>query len=111
MPSLERSLRLDWFKSSYSGDEGGECVEVAVAAPVWFKSSYSSNEGGACVEVAVAAPLWSKSSYSSNEGGDCVEVAVTEAVVCVRDSKDVSRPHLSTPGVGWSHFVRYATRA
>ncbi|WP_181786153.1 DUF397 domain-containing protein [Streptomyces phytophilus] len=21
--------RLDWFKSSYSNDEGGECVEVA----------------------------------------------------------------------------------
>lgn len=21
---------LSWFKSSYSGDEGGECVEVAV---------------------------------------------------------------------------------
>ncbi|MGW3625987.1 DUF397 domain-containing protein [Streptomyces sp. NPDC000880] len=22
-------LDLDWFKSSYSGDEGGECIEVA----------------------------------------------------------------------------------
>ncbi|MGW7351790.1 DUF397 domain-containing protein [Streptomyces sp. NPDC054784] len=88
MPSTERSLRLVWFKSSYSGGEGGECVEVAVAAP-----------------------LWSKSTYSSNEGGACVEVAVTEATVCVRDSKDVSRPHLSTSGASWSHFVRYATRA
>lgn len=24
---------LDWVKSSYSGAEGGECVEVAAAAP------------------------------------------------------------------------------
>lgn len=24
---------LDWFKSSYSGDQGGACVEVAFAAP------------------------------------------------------------------------------
>ncbi|NUK55212.1 DUF397 domain-containing protein [Streptomyces lunaelactis] len=23
------STALEWFKSSYSGDEGGECVEVA----------------------------------------------------------------------------------
>ncbi|MCP9946438.1 DUF397 domain-containing protein [Streptomyces somaliensis] len=25
----EQPIRLSWFKSSYSGDEGGECVEVA----------------------------------------------------------------------------------
>lgn len=24
--------------------------------PVWFKSSYSDNEGGACVEVALPTP-------------------------------------------------------
>jgi hypothetical protein len=28
--STERHIQLSWFKSSYSGDEGGECVEVAV---------------------------------------------------------------------------------
>ncbi|MFF8945715.1 DUF397 domain-containing protein [Streptomyces sp. NPDC014864] len=27
--NTEQSARLNWFKSSYSGDEGGECVEVA----------------------------------------------------------------------------------
>ncbi|WP_435241800.1 DUF397 domain-containing protein [Streptomyces cucumeris] len=27
--STEDSARLAWFKSSYSGNEGGECVEVA----------------------------------------------------------------------------------
>ncbi|RLL66046.1 DUF397 domain-containing protein [Streptomyces sp. Z26] len=52
--------------------------------------------------------VWFKSSYSGGEGGECVEVAATDYGVCVRDSKDVSRSHLSTPGVSWSHFVRYA---
>ncbi|MFK0265192.1 DUF397 domain-containing protein [Streptomyces angustmyceticus] len=27
--NTEQPIRLSWFKSSYSGDEGGECVEVA----------------------------------------------------------------------------------
>ncbi|MEJ8650604.1 DUF397 domain-containing protein [Streptomyces sp. MS1.AVA.3] len=27
--STEDPARLAWFKSSYSGNEGGECVEVA----------------------------------------------------------------------------------
>ncbi|GAA0923105.1 DUF397 domain-containing protein [Streptomyces thermoalcalitolerans] len=30
--NTEQSAQLNWFKSSYSGDEGGECVEVAVDA-------------------------------------------------------------------------------
>ncbi|MCQ8192586.1 DUF397 domain-containing protein [Streptomyces rugosispiralis] len=28
--NTEDRAPLSWFKSSYSGDEGGECVEVAV---------------------------------------------------------------------------------
>ena len=27
------STALEWFKSTYSGDEGGECLEVAFTAP------------------------------------------------------------------------------
>ncbi|MFH9072486.1 DUF397 domain-containing protein [Streptomyces alboflavus] len=27
----EQPAQVDWFKSNYSGDEGGECVEVAAA--------------------------------------------------------------------------------
>ncbi|WP_240553845.1 DUF397 domain-containing protein, partial [Streptomyces niveiscabiei] len=30
------TTELAWFKSSYSGTEGDDCVEVAF----WFKSSY-----------------------------------------------------------------------
>ncbi|MEV6741835.1 DUF397 domain-containing protein [Streptomyces sp. NPDC051104] len=27
------STALEWFKSTYSGDEGGECLEVAFPTP------------------------------------------------------------------------------
>ncbi|MEU6125629.1 DUF397 domain-containing protein [Streptomyces sp. NPDC047123] len=52
--------------------------------PMWFKSSYSSNEGGDCVEVAYT---WRKSSYSGNEGDTCVEIAACPHAIHVRDSK------------------------
>ena len=39
---------VTWRKASYSGDNGGGCVEVGV----WRKSSHSGDNGGACVEVA-----------------------------------------------------------
>ncbi|CAM5583677.1 hypothetical protein SALBM311S_05678 [Streptomyces alboniger] len=29
--SSDAALELGWFKSSYSGAEGGDCVEVAAA--------------------------------------------------------------------------------
>lgn len=50
---------------------------------------------------------WFKSSYSGSQGDDCVEVAVTEQAVCVRDSKDVTRPHLSVGRDGWAQFVTF----
>ena len=65
--------QLAWFKSSYSDDQGGNCLEVAYA---WRKSSYSDSSGGACLEVAYP---WHKSSYSSSGGGECLEVAYTWA--------------------------------
>lgn len=50
---------------------------------------------------------WFKSSYSGSQGDSCVEVAVTGQAVHVRDSKDVTRPHLAVEHEGWSRFVRY----
>jgi len=72
---------LAWFKSSYSGPDGGECVEVAVA---WFKSSYSSGDGGECVEVAACSRV---------------------GAVHVRDSKDVAGPQLTVAPEAWAAFV------
>jgi len=68
----------------------------------WFKSSYSGTEGGDCVEVAVA---WRKSSYSGTEGGACVEVAACPETVHVRDSKDVAGPQLAFAPSAWAAFV------
>ncbi|MEU6703344.1 DUF397 domain-containing protein [Streptomyces wuyuanensis] len=72
---------------------------------VWFKSSYSNNEGGECVEVAYA---WRTSSYSDNEGGCCVEVAACPHTVHVRDSKVPDGPMLSVAPASWVAFVATA---
>ncbi|MEU9008581.1 DUF397 domain-containing protein [Streptomyces sp. NPDC048479] len=78
----------EWRKSSYSGDQGGECVE--------------------CAPLNGAA--WRKSSYSGDQGGDCVEIAEAPHLVAVRDSKDTTRPalHLSRPA--FATFVAAAAR-
>ncbi|MFK0043309.1 DUF397 domain-containing protein [Streptomyces sp. NPDC090741] len=93
------SNELAWFKSSYSGGDGGQCVEVALT---WFKSSYSGGDGGECVEVALP---WSKSSYSAGAGGECVEVAGCASAVHVRDSKDVTRPAFTVATTAWAAFT------
>ncbi|MFF0218495.1 DUF397 domain-containing protein [Streptomyces vinaceus] len=79
------STPLKWFKSSYSSDEGGQCLEVAYA---WHKSSYSGSEGGACVEVATCP---------------CSDA------VHVRDSKVADGPALALAPAAWAgltHWVR-----
>ncbi|MFE7751409.1 DUF397 domain-containing protein [Streptomyces sp. NPDC057428] len=59
-----------------------------------------------------ATPLvWVRSTHSSNEGGACVEVATTPHSILIRDSKDVTRPHLIVSPARWAHFVRYAAGA
>ncbi|MGA5100917.1 DUF397 domain-containing protein [Streptomyces lavendulocolor] len=73
------STNLDWFKSSYSGSQQGECVEVAF--------------------------VWTKSTYSGDQGGACVEVATCPHTVHVRDSKDVTRPALVLSPSAWSAFL------
>ncbi|MFC7306380.1 DUF397 domain-containing protein [Streptomyces monticola] len=99
------STALHWFKSSYSGDEGGECLEVAYD---WRKSSYSSDEGGECLEVAYD---WRKSSYSGSEGGDCLEVAAHPTAIHIRDSKNPTGPALSVTPAAWAAFTGMATGA
>ncbi|MEU6534760.1 DUF397 domain-containing protein [Streptomyces sp. NPDC047000] len=51
---------------------------------------------------------WFKSTYSSAQGDDCVEVAVAEQDIHVRDSKDMTLPHLTVGRVGWARFVGFA---
>ncbi|KPC81600.1 MULTISPECIES: DUF397 domain-containing protein [Streptomyces] len=68
----------------------------------WFKSSYSGSEGGACLEVAYE---WRKSSYSGSEGGNCVEVSAHPTAVHIRDSKVTDGPVLTVPPAAWAAFV------
>ncbi|MFF2222564.1 DUF397 domain-containing protein [Streptomyces globisporus] len=71
----------------------------------WFKSSYSSDSGGNCIEVAFD---WRTSSYSSPSGGDCVEVAACPHSVHVRDSKVSGGPVFAVAPDAWSAFVTWA---
>ncbi|MFD7649337.1 DUF397 domain-containing protein [Streptomyces albidoflavus] len=68
----------------------------------WFKSSYSGSEGGNCIEVAYD---WRKSSHSSNAGGNCVEVAAHPTAVHIRDSKVPAGPTLDVTPAAWAAFV------
>ncbi|MBM4793336.1 DUF397 domain-containing protein [Streptomyces sioyaensis] len=90
---------LTWFKSSYSGSAGGNCIEVAYE---WHKSSHSGSEGGNCIEVAYD---WHKSSYSGSEGGDCLEVAACPHAIHIRDSKNPTGPSLTLSAAAWSAFL------
>ncbi|MFC8518209.1 DUF397 domain-containing protein [Streptomyces sp. NPDC057257] len=47
--------QLKWFKSSYSDDEGGNCVEVAFASTIHVRDSKLP----ASPELHVTAPAWS----------------------------------------------------
>ena len=79
MRSLELS-RATWRKSSHSGPNEGNCVEVASAS--WRKSNHSATQEGGCVEIAGAARL-----------------------VAVRDSKDPAGPVLAFARTEWRVLV------
>jgi hypothetical protein len=80
-------------------------MSVDLAQLDWFKSSYSGSSGGECVEVAIA---WRKSSFSGDNGGECVEVATCPGTVHVRDSKDPQGPALAFTPEAWTAFVGWA---
>ncbi|MET7569806.1 DUF397 domain-containing protein [Streptomyces sp. NPDC005492] len=77
-------------------------------ALAWFKSSYSGSEGGDCLEVAYA---WRKSSYSSDEGGNCLELAAHPSAIHIRDSKTSPVGPILTVAPGtWARFLGELTR-
>ncbi|MFC8951626.1 DUF397 domain-containing protein [Streptomyces sp. NPDC057101] len=80
------SQELRWRKSSYSGPNGGDCVE--------------------CAPLGTAA--WRKSSYSGPNGGECIEVADLTAHVAVRDSKNPGGPAFLATPAAFTAFVSAA---
>lgn len=73
----------------------------------WFKSSYSGDSSGDCVEVALA---WRKSTYSGDDSGDCIEVATCPTTIHIRDSKHTPGPQLALSPTPWTAFVEFAAR-
>lgn len=70
----------------------------------WRKATYSGANGGGCVEVGI----WRKSGYSGGNGGDCVEVISTAGVlIAVRDSKNPKGPKLAFTPSGWQSFIQH----
>ena len=72
---------------------------------VWFKSTYSGTQGDNCVEVALS---WRKSTHSGTGGDDCVEVASCPAAVHVRDSKRKDGDEFAVTPASWSAFAAFA---
>ena len=102
---------LEWFKSSYSGSSGDNCVEVAMSPnTVHVRDSKDTRRGSLTVSrrawSAFTAELdWHKSSYSGSSGDNCVEVAVRPDAVHVRDSKDTGTGQLAIPHTAWAAFT------
>lgn len=106
------SNAIRWRKSTYSSDQGGDCVECAPLGGLeWRTSSYSGDMGGDCVQCAPRGALeWSKSSYSGDQGGECVEIAEAPcATVAVRDSKNPTGPVLTLAPATFTAFLNWTS--
>ena len=79
----------------------GEVMDIGNVT--WRKASYSGDNGGGCVEVGA----WRRASYSGGKGGECVEVASTsKPLIAVRDSRDPDGPKLTLTPSGWQLFIQ-----
>ncbi|WP_327428341.1 DUF397 domain-containing protein [Streptomyces sp. NBC_01236] len=78
----------------------------------WRKSTYSGDQGGSCVECApLGALAWRKSTYSSDQGGECVEIAEAPcATIAIRDSKTPAGPTLTLDPAAFTTFVNWTTK-
>lgn len=77
----------------------------------WRKSSYSGDQGGSCVECApLGALAWRKSSHSSDQGGECIEIAETlHTTIAIRDSKNPAGPILTLGPATFTTFVNWTS--
>lgn len=73
----------------------------------WHTSSYSGGQGGQCVEVGVT---WRTSSYSGPQGGQCVEVGPGTEYVGIRDTKNREQGHMMVTPETWRAFIRSIAR-
>ncbi|MDO0915335.1 DUF397 domain-containing protein [Streptomyces sp. DT2A-34] len=89
MESTEILTGIQWRKSSYSGDQGGECVECATTGSL----------------------TWTKSTHSSDQGGNCIEIAETpHTTLAIRDSKNPAGPIVTLDPAAFTTFVNWTAR-
>ncbi|MFE6621312.1 DUF397 domain-containing protein [Streptomyces sp. NPDC057740] len=76
---------------------------------LWRKSSYSSDQGGECIECALLGALaWRKSTHSSDQGGNCIEIAETpHTTIAIRDSKNPAGPMVTLDPAAFTTFVNW----
>ncbi|WP_369270737.1 DUF397 domain-containing protein [Streptomyces sp. R11] len=55
MESTEILTAIQWRKSSYSGDQGGECIEIAATPHTTIAIRDSKNQAGPIVTLDPAA--------------------------------------------------------
>ncbi|MFD5160247.1 DUF397 domain-containing protein [Streptomyces hawaiiensis] len=80
------------------------------AGILWRKSSYSGDQGGECVECAPIGALgWRKSTYSGDQGGNCVEIAEAPCAIAIRDSKNPAGPMLTLDPATFTTFVDWTS--
>ncbi|MFI7017065.1 DUF397 domain-containing protein [Streptomyces sp. NPDC050164] len=87
-------------------------ASIAIPAGTqWRKSSYSSDQGGECVECApIGALAWRASTHSGDQGGSCVEIAETaRTTVAIRDSKNPAGPILTLDPATFTTFINWTT--
>lgn len=94
------------FVTSRHSNSQGSCVEVS--APVSMRtSSYSGPNGGNCVEVGI--PETRTSSFSGGNGGNCVEIgSVYDDCVMIGDTKipnSTEKPYLHVSSEAFAAFT------
>ena len=77
----------------------GEILDISNV--MWRKASYSGANGGECVEVGV----WRKATHSGGNGGNCVQVTTADTQIAVRDSKDPNGAVLAFAIPDWREFI------
>ncbi|MFE9041226.1 DUF397 domain-containing protein [Streptomyces sp. NPDC007818] len=84
-------------------------INESLAAARWRKSSYSGDNGGQCIECApLGVATWRKSSHSGDTGGHCIEFADLAAHIAVRDSKNPEGPAFLASPAAFTAFVSAA---
>jgi hypothetical protein len=81
---------VTWRKASYSGNNGGGCVEIGT----WRTASHRGSDDGGRVEVSATADT-ATAPHKANE----------DLLVLVRDSKDPDGPKLAFTTAEWDAFL------